>query len=127
MINDQSIFPWSFSREAGWSSSFLAADPSYFRDCHSVEKMVIDKFIHHHKSEIPEDELQKVISGERLCTFTATNDGIQIVLVRHWRGSSSLFQVILACPSLSSARIDVAKFKSKYFRYVLRLLRSSPI
>ena len=122
MTNDQSIFAWSCSRETGWSSSFLAADPSYFRDCHSVEKMDIDKFIHHHKNKILEDELRKVMdSEERLRTFTATNDGIQIwLLVRHWRGSSSLFQVMLACHSLSSARpiiIDVVKFKSKYFRY----------
>ncbi|KIM50893.1 hypothetical protein SCLCIDRAFT_749189 [Scleroderma citrinum Foug A] len=122
MTNDHSIFAWGHSRETGWSSGFLAPDPSFFRDCSCVEKMELDEFILHHKNEIPEDELRKVMDPEeRLRTFTITNDGIQIwLLLRHWRGSTSLFQTDLACRSLSSVRsitIHVAQFKSKYFRY----------
>lgn len=61
MTNDHSIFAWGHSRETGWSSGFLAPDPSFFRDCSCVEKMELDEFILHHKNEIPEDELRKVM------------------------------------------------------------------
>ncbi|KAI6041072.1 HET-domain-containing protein [Pisolithus marmoratus] len=34
--NDQSIFAWGWTRKSGWSSSFLADDPSCFRDCNRL-------------------------------------------------------------------------------------------
>ncbi|KAI6156767.1 heterokaryon incompatibility protein-domain-containing protein [Pisolithus tinctorius] len=94
--NDQSIFAWGFTRKSGWSSSFLADDPSYFRDCSRVGSFEPELFTLGlaENSEMPVDELSK-FTGERLRTFTVTNDGIQIWLPTASFGPFS--EVTLAC------------------------------
>ncbi|KAI6038180.1 heterokaryon incompatibility protein-domain-containing protein [Pisolithus marmoratus] len=93
--NDQSIFAWDWKREFGWSSSFLADDPSRFRDCKWVTAMKPERFTEYLKANgMPDGELRKS-TQKRLRTFTVTNDGIQIWLPTATFGPYS--QVTLAC------------------------------
>ncbi|KAL4069020.1 heterokaryon incompatibility protein-domain-containing protein [Scleroderma citrinum] len=83
--NDHTIFAWGHSRKTGWSSSFLADDPSQFRDCSSI---VTDSG-----------------NSERLETFSVSNAGIQIWLpikschVATLQGSA----VVLQLPKITSS------------------------
>ncbi|KAI6038279.1 hypothetical protein EDC04DRAFT_2896691 [Pisolithus marmoratus] len=92
--NDQSIFAWGWSRMAGLSESFLADDPSWFRDCSDVISLTPDEFIKALAKDLPEDELRK-IPAKRFRTFTVSNDGIQIWLPTATYGPFS--EVKLAC------------------------------
>ncbi|KAI6015629.1 hypothetical protein EDC04DRAFT_2752167 [Pisolithus marmoratus] len=99
--NDQSIFAWGPTKDVGWSDSFLAPDPSYFRDCSDINE----------PSQIP---------AERLRTFTVTNDGIQIWLPTVTSGPYAA--VKLACRKSSSweagcTTLNLAFFKSSCFRF----------
>ncbi|KIM51613.1 hypothetical protein SCLCIDRAFT_623434 [Scleroderma citrinum Foug A] len=118
--NDQSIFAWSHSKTTGCSGSFLADDPSYFRDCSDVDRMEREAFIEALQKYISADGLVQV-PEERLRTFSVTNDGIQIWLpLRPCRRSASLFEAQLACcRSRDSIPITIAlaRFQSNYVRY----------
>ncbi|KAG6331316.1 hypothetical protein ID866_7772 [Astraeus odoratus] len=116
--NDHSIFAWGHTRTTGCSGSFLADDPSYFRDCSKVERMERKEFIASVRGDIPE-ELSDV-PEERLRTFSVTNDGIQIWLpLIPCRRAVSVSEARLACRSYDSQPITIilAHFQSIYFRY----------
>ncbi|KAI5988744.1 heterokaryon incompatibility protein-domain-containing protein [Pisolithus albus] len=125
--NDQSIFAWSWSKKTGLSDSFLADDPSWFRDCSNVISLSPDEFIKALAKDVPEDELRN-IPAKRLRTFTVSNDGIQIWLPTATYGAIS--EVRLACCQTTDrweeypdARdmplitISVALFPSDCFRF----------
>ncbi|KAI6038176.1 heterokaryon incompatibility protein-domain-containing protein [Pisolithus marmoratus] len=93
--NDQSIFAWGCERQSGWSSSILADDPSYFRDCNEVIAWNPERFTSElRENGTADDELSKC-TQERLRTFTVTNDGIQIWLPTESFGLYT--EVTLAC------------------------------
>lgn len=120
--NDQSIFAWGQTKDAGWSNSFLADDPSYFRDCSDVISLSPDEFTRFLTKyrHIPEDELSQ-IPAERLRTFTVTNDGIQIWLPTVTLGPYA--EVQLACQKSSRnaltncTTMNLAFFESGCFRF----------
>ncbi|KAL4077380.1 heterokaryon incompatibility protein-domain-containing protein [Scleroderma citrinum] len=118
--NDQSIFAWGHSRTTGCSGSFLADDPSCFRDCSDVDRMERKEFIEVVRTDVLEDALVKG-PEERLRTFSVTNDGIQIWLpIRPCRRSNSLFEAQLACCHTRDSHpmtIVLARFQSNHFRY----------
>ncbi|KAL4077402.1 heterokaryon incompatibility protein-domain-containing protein [Scleroderma citrinum] len=99
--NDQSIFAWDPDGRIQWTGAILAGDPSFFRDCHDIEKMETD---------------------ERLGTFSVNKRIIQI-----WSFITPLddcptvfFQAALACRRRWDPRpvtIDVALWMSSYWRY----------
>lgn len=118
--NDQSIFAWGWqSRWTGWSNSFLADDPSYFRDCSDVVTMHHDEFVEALGCDVPEADWLN-IPVKRLRTFTVTNDGIQIWLpLTPCEGSSSFFEATLACHCDGEYPVTIVlgRSKSNYFRY----------
>lgn len=97
MSNDHSIFAWGHTWKSGWSSSFLADDPSWFRDCGSIELSLFSTFVADLKKDLTEEEGNNF--GRLWKTFTVTNNGIKIRLPTITHGSIS--QVILACSDLS--------------------------
>ncbi|KAG6330578.1 hypothetical protein ID866_8512 [Astraeus odoratus] len=114
--NDQSIFAWGHTRTTGCSGSFLADDPSYFRDCSEVERMEREEFIASVRGDTPEKGLSD-LPEERLRTFSVTNDGIQIWLpLTPCRRAMSVFEARLACRSCDSQPITIilARFQSIY-------------
>ncbi|KAG6326861.1 hypothetical protein ID866_12228 [Astraeus odoratus] len=120
MSNDHSIFAWDPKGRLRQTGSVLADDPSFFRDCHDIEKMEPDEFIEALKEDIPEEELPAV-TDERLHSFTVTNGGIHIWLpVSSSHDRPSVLQITLACrreDDSSPVTIDLAAWKSVYYRY----------
>ena len=118
--NDQSIFAWGWRRTSGWTSSFLADDPSHFRDCDSVVKMDRGDFIQALRGDVLEDKLLHP-PLEQLRMFTVTNDGIQIWLpVKPFPSFPQLFLAKLACCSskgLHPITIILVCFELSYYRY----------
>ncbi|KAI6003169.1 heterokaryon incompatibility protein-domain-containing protein [Pisolithus orientalis] len=109
MRNDHSIFAWNPKGQFHQCGSVLADDPSYFRDCHNIEKVEPGEFV---------DELTKYIRQNRLAiarwphlrprsrsgalrelpNILLVPDGIRIYLpVIPHRDSASVFRAILAC------------------------------
>ncbi|KAI6042080.1 hypothetical protein EDC04DRAFT_1081076 [Pisolithus marmoratus] len=99
IIDDQSIFAWGWTREAGSASGFLANDPSHFRDCSDVVR--IAPTTSHLHGYFPTEQISGLISGEeQFQTFSVTNRGIQIWLPLKREGccgDSEFFSAILAC------------------------------
>ncbi|KAI6163688.1 heterokaryon incompatibility protein-domain-containing protein [Pisolithus thermaeus] len=93
--NDQSIFAWGRERHTGWSDSFLADDPSCFRDCANVVSLSPSEFTRALLGDTIAKEVLDQIPAERLRTFTVTNDGIQIWLPTATLGPCA--EVKLAC------------------------------
>ncbi|KAI6010813.1 heterokaryon incompatibility protein-domain-containing protein [Pisolithus orientalis] len=128
LTNDQSIFAWGWTRDTGWASSFLADDPTCFRDCSNIIQMVHSDFIGALKKCLPKKELRKLMSAEgHFQTFTVTNHGIQIWLPRqalkHDSSSSAseLFSVMLACCEVGKASgpitVTMERFGPNYSRF----------
>ena len=117
--NDQSIFAWGWARKTGWTSSFLADDPSHFRDCGTVVKMERSDFITALQNDMSRDLLDLPL--EQLRTFTVTNDGIQIWLpIKPFPSFPRLFQAKLACCSSEGPdpiTIVLVCFEFSYHRY----------
>ncbi|KAG6335837.1 hypothetical protein ID866_3251 [Astraeus odoratus] len=121
MSNDHSIFAWGHSRKTGWSSSFLADDPSCFRDCSNVIIMEQDEFVEALKKDMKEEALLE-FPRRRLRVFTVTNNGIHIWLpVVPCSGSTHFFIAKLACrleePCSRPLTITLGLFQSNHFRY----------
>lgn len=104
--NDHSILAWGHSRMTGWSDSFLADDPSCFKDCANVISLTHDEFTKalEEDSDVSKEELSGV-SAKRLRTFAITNDGIKIWLPTTTVGSTCL--VALACRDNAHALITI--------------------
>ncbi|KAI6041064.1 heterokaryon incompatibility protein-domain-containing protein [Pisolithus marmoratus] len=91
--NDQSIFAWAWTRKSGWSSSILADDPSWFRDCNRITALKREQFTKDlRRKGMPDDQLSNFTQDR---PFTVTNCGIQIWLPTATFGLVS--QVTLAC------------------------------
>lgn len=118
MSNDHSIFAWDPKGRIRQTGSVLADDPSFFRDCHDIERMEPDEFIESLKDEIAEDELP-AITDERLHSFTVTNGGIHIWLpVTSSHDRPSVFRITLACRRDDEpVTIDLVFWKSNFYRY----------
>ncbi|KAI6039157.1 hypothetical protein EDC04DRAFT_1788787 [Pisolithus marmoratus] len=116
-VNDQSIFAWGWTKEYGWSSSFLADNPSQFQDCSTIEKMDHDKFHRLLGKSLSKRVLRRVVfAEERNRTFAATNDGIHIWLpLRLYQRSadSELFSVTLACYDAQNGSEAITIFMEK--------------
>ena len=114
--NDQSIFAWDCKARTG---SILADDPTFFRDCGSMELMGHDEFIQYIKKHIPAEELDSI--EDRLGTFAITNRGIHIwLLLRPDARIRTLFQAWLPCrdgPTYTPVTIDLILWESNYYRY----------
>lgn len=97
--NDQTIFAWGWLRTTGLSDSFLAEDPSWFRDCSDIVSLTPEGFMKALEKDIPEDKLGK-IPAKRFRKFTVSNDGIQIWLPTATFGPIS--EVKLACSQIAN-------------------------
>ncbi|KAL4071205.1 hypothetical protein V8B97DRAFT_515417 [Scleroderma yunnanense] len=119
--NDYTIFTWSCSRKTGWSSSFLAGDPSGFMHCSDIVEMGPTEFKQALKEDFPEDELLQLNFSDKLRSFTITNNGIRMWLpIKPCRGSAWLFEATLPCRRLHDSKpitIIIARFDSHCFRY----------
>ncbi|KAL4075403.1 heterokaryon incompatibility protein-domain-containing protein [Scleroderma yunnanense] len=116
--NDQSIFAWGFKGENERTSSILADDPSFFRNCDDMKPMDRNEFIQSLKDDIPQEKLPS-IEEDRLDTFLITNRGIQIwIFLRPLLGSGSVFEARLPyCSRLSPVRITLTLWNSNYYGY----------
>lgn len=131
MSNDQSIFAWDPEGKNRQTTSVLADDPSLFRDCHDIVKMVPMEF----NEELPslwksDEEFLTMPEDQGSLAFTVTNAGIQIwlPLLPYW-GCPSLFQAALACRREGSRvpmTIDLASSKSRHYRYFGATARPKP-
>ncbi|KAL4068453.1 heterokaryon incompatibility protein-domain-containing protein [Scleroderma yunnanense] len=99
MSNDHSIFAWHCRGEKGWTGSILADDPSYFRDCSTIELVDHDEFIQQVKGFFPEENLHS-IDTHLLDVFPVTNS---------WLPCRS--------PSKGLMFITLALQKSYYYRW----------
>jgi len=130
MSNDQSIFAWGFNEDNGRTGSILADDPSFFRGCHRMELMDPDEYIRFLKRDIPEEELPS-IDEDQLGVFPITNRGIQTWLFLHpCADSDSVFAAWLPCrcgPSFPPVVINLALWKTNYYRYFTSLCGGFPI
>ncbi|KAI6143796.1 heterokaryon incompatibility protein-domain-containing protein [Pisolithus tinctorius] len=127
-VNDQSIFAWGLTKELESASSFLADDPSLFRDCSNIKRMTFSSFIAALRKSLKRQELDKLALAEgRFQTFTVTNHGIQIrlpmQLLHHgpYDGVFEFSSVMLACckegEDSDPITITVERTGSRYFRY----------
>ncbi|KAL4068835.1 heterokaryon incompatibility protein-domain-containing protein [Scleroderma yunnanense] len=120
MSNDHSIFAWDPKGRIRRTGSVLADDPSYFQDCHDIERMEPDEFIESLKDDIAEEELP-AITDERLHSFTVTNGGIHIWLpVTSSHDRPSVFRITLACRREDDSwpvTVDLTFWKSNFYRY----------
>ncbi|KAI6148050.1 hypothetical protein BKA82DRAFT_1007712 [Pisolithus tinctorius] len=100
-INDQSIFAWGWTLTdgSGWAPSFLADEPSRFRDCSKINRMTHKALIDALKKHFPKNKVHKMAPREHFKTFDVTNEGILISLFlqRDSSGVSELFSAMLAC------------------------------
>jgi len=124
MSNDQSIFAWGCDGRNGRTGSALADDPSFFQGCNEMELMDLDEFIQSCKGEaLPSIE-------DRFGVFHITNRGIQICLFLHpCVDSDSVFEALLPCrygPSGPPVAINLALWKSNYYRYSMALCAGVP-
>ena len=119
--NDHSIFAWGCNLNVR-PGSVLADDPSFSRDCDTMELMNRSEFIDSlkHDMEIPEEEVPS-IEDDQFGTFPITHRGFQIWLFhRPLVGSDSVFQALLPCrsrPSGPPVAIELALWESNYYRY----------
>ncbi|KAI5993088.1 heterokaryon incompatibility protein-domain-containing protein [Pisolithus orientalis] len=124
MTNDQSIFAWGWTRNAGMAHSFLANDPSHFRDCSSVIRMSPSDFMVALEKSSSRKLRELASAEERFQTFTVTNHGIEIWLpLKHesCSGDSEFFSAILACCDARAqsgpVTIIIEQFRSNRSRY----------
>ncbi|KAL4077399.1 heterokaryon incompatibility protein-domain-containing protein [Scleroderma citrinum] len=107
-LNDQSILAWDPDGMIRWTGSVLADNPSFFRDCHDIEKMEPDAYIIHMQESLPEAKAHSVaLTDERLGAFSINNRVFS--------------RVTLACRRRWDPRpvtIDLAFWMSNYWRYL---------
>ncbi|KAL4071503.1 heterokaryon incompatibility protein-domain-containing protein [Scleroderma yunnanense] len=121
--NDQSIFAWDPDGMIRWTGSVLADNPSFFRDCHDIEKMEPDAYIIHVQERLPEAEAQSVaLADDRFGMFSSNNLGIQIwlLVIPHDHCPPVFFRAALACRRRwdpGPIIIDLALRESNYWRY----------
>ncbi|KAL4072833.1 heterokaryon incompatibility protein-domain-containing protein [Scleroderma yunnanense] len=124
MSNDQSIIAWAFDGQNERTGSTLADDPIFFGCCSTMELMEPIEFIQYLKDGIPEEDLRS-INEDRFGIFPITNRGIQIWLfLRPYHDSHSVFEAWLPCrdsPSGPPVSINLALWKSNYYRYLMPL------
>ncbi|KAI5992330.1 hypothetical protein EDC04DRAFT_3148397 [Pisolithus marmoratus] len=101
MINDQSIFAWGWTlpNGSGWAHSFLADEPSRFRDCSRINRMTHKALMGALERRFPKNEVHKMAPVEHFKIFNVTNEGIHISLfLQHdSSGGSGLLSAVLAC------------------------------
>lgn len=136
--NDQSIFAWDPDRKMPRYGSVLADDPSYFRDCHGIERVEFDKFgdelikyIRQYNLNDPESRESELRgAAQQLHAFVVTNAGIQIQLpLIPYCDSPSTFKAILACRQYGNlVTVDLASRELTFDRscYRTELCKTHP-
>ena len=120
--DDQSIFAWIPDRSVRWNSSgVLADDPSFFKDCHDVERMDLEEYMIHLQERLPDEESRSLsLADERLDTCSVTNRGIQIwfLVTPYDHCPTVFFRAILACCKWDRRpmTIDLALWGLHYYR-----------
>ncbi|KAL4062249.1 heterokaryon incompatibility protein-domain-containing protein [Scleroderma yunnanense] len=125
--NDQSIFAWGAGHfgDDGRTGSILADDPSFFRDCGKMKRLMDrNKFIEDAVKEfVPEGELHSV--EDHFGVFPVTNRGIQIwmLLIPLTNAKYSVFEAWLPChdeyddPGSDYPAESTAQYRQVYLRY----------
>ncbi|KAI6008515.1 hypothetical protein EDC04DRAFT_2907071 [Pisolithus marmoratus] len=126
--DDQSIFAWDPDRRMPRYGCILADEPSYFRDCHDMERVESDQFddelrkyirsynLEHPMVAVHDSDLRR--DSQHLGEFVVTNAGIRIQLyLIPYRDPPSTFKAVLACRRGGTlVTIDLASSGSIFWR-----------
>ncbi|KAI6021289.1 heterokaryon incompatibility protein-domain-containing protein [Pisolithus marmoratus] len=124
--SDHSIFAWNPKGQFGQLDGSLASDPSYFRDCHGIERVNTEEFVNEVLGHRPVPDLAPLAN---LDDSSCLGVQIRLPVIAHQSDSESvLIRVIFACRDYygNLITVDFKSFQSSFYRIPVAITRHVP-